>query len=375
MRRNVRGDERRLHLLQLKIPTIGDTRRDVLISSLVSWFDLNARELPWRAVEDPYAVWVSEIMLQQTQVSTVIDYFERWMQTFPDVDSLACAELDDVLALWQGLGYYRRARYLHRGAKMVVDEFDGRLPGTGKELKRIPGIGPYTAGAIASIAFDEPEPIVDGNVIRVLSRLFALDVQPKERAHQKVIWALAEELVPDSRPGDFNQSLMELGATVCTPQNPNCLVCPVQSHCEGFATGEPTRFPRVARRGKVRKASAHAAIIIDPQGMVLVEQRPASGLLAGLWQFPSVDDGELDDLRDKLAVIGFEASDQEAIGEVSHRFSHIDMTITIWRFEVATTGVVNLESTMQWVSWEGLGEIAVSAAMRKVEEVARAHIG
>lgn len=345
-----------------------------IVDKLLRWYDDQARDLPWRTTNDPYATWVSEIMLQQTRVATVIDYFERWMQRFPDVNSLADAHVDDVLALWQGLGYYRRARYLHRGAQLVRDEFGGELPTTAKGLRKVPGIGPYTAGAIASIAFDEPTPVVDGNVIRVVARLLAEPLQPKDKADVDRVWEVAGALVPKARPGDFNQALMELGATVCSPKSPTCLVCPVREHCRGFESGEPTSFPQVATKTKVQKWTARAAIIVNDAGAVLVEQRPPTGLLAGLWQFPTVDDSSGDDdLAGHLEAGGVEASKTQELGEVRHRFSHIDMTILISRWSV--DAFEDLPDHWRWVSLDELEELAVSTAMRKVERVYRSHIG
>jgi A/G-specific adenine glycosylase len=347
---------------------IGQFRADLL-----QWFDRHARVLPWRDIADPYATWVSEIMLQQTQVATVIDYFERWMQRFPTVSALADAELDDVLGMWEGLGYYRRARYLHRGAQMVRDELGGELPSTSKGLRKIPGIGPYTAGAIASIAFGESTPAVDGNVIRVVARLLAEPLQPKDRADVQRVWSTAEALVDPQRPGDFNQALMELGATVCTPKGPTCLVCPVREHCQGFATGEPTRFPEVATRAKVRRAHARTAIVVNDR-QVLLERRPSEGLLAGLWQFPALDDTRnVEELDAHLQSAGVIAARGPTLGSVDHRFSHIAMTIEIvaYSFESAS----DLPENWRWVAVEELGDMALSRAMRKVEEAAARHLG
>src|SRR5215470_3894591 len=212
-----------------------------LASALLRWFSMNARDLPWRRTRDPYAIWVSEIMLQQTRVATVIPYWERWMARFPTVSALAEAPLDDVLAAWAGLGYYSRARNLHAGAQAVGTRFGGALPSCAAELREVPGIGPYTAGAIASIAFGERAPLVDGNVARVLARVFAIEHDIKSTAGSKALWAAAGELMnalpTGAAPGDLNQGLMELGATICAATQPRCLVCPLARDCDAARTG------------------------------------------------------------------------------------------------------------------------------------------
>ena len=211
--------------------------------ALLRWFRENARDLPWRKNRTPYAVWVSEIMLQQTQVATVIDYFNRFMKRFPTVEKLARARQDTVLKMWEGLGYYTRGRNLHKAAKLITSDYSGQLPDTVDQLQKIPGIGRYTAGAIASIAFNRPAPILDGNVIRVLCRLFCIDGNPMDTPVKNQLWDLADTLVHTKHPGDFNEAMMELGATVCTPQNPSCLLCPLKNHCQAMKTGRQHELP------------------------------------------------------------------------------------------------------------------------------------
>ncbi len=200
--------------------------------ALLDWFGRDQRDLPWRQTGDPYPIWVSEVMLQQTQVQTVIPYFRRWMKTFPTLQKLARSRQETVLKHWEGLGYYSRVRNLHRAAQQVVKKHQGRLPDTYEELIQLPGIGRYTAGALLSIAFDQPAPVLDGNVKRVLSRLFAISANGEASAHEKWLWDTSAELVPAKRPGDFNQAMMELGATVCLPKKPLCGVCQLQTQCE-----------------------------------------------------------------------------------------------------------------------------------------------
>ncbi|HEY5946784.1 MAG TPA: A/G-specific adenine glycosylase, partial [Kofleriaceae bacterium] len=222
----------------------------LVASAVVTHYKRDRRDLPWRRTRDPYAIWVSEIMLQQTRVQTVIPYWERWMARFPTVTALAAAPLDDVLAAWAGLGYYSRARNLHAGAQAVTSAFAGALPRRASELRAVPGIGPYTAGAIASIAYGERAPLVDGNVARVLARVFAMRDDIKSSAGQKALWQRAGELMAalpdDHAPGDLNQGLMELGATLCSPTSPRCLLCPLAASCEAARTGRQDELPVVA---------------------------------------------------------------------------------------------------------------------------------
>jgi len=261
---------------------------------LLAWFDASRRDLPWRrplndpsANLDPYAVLVSEAMLQQTQVATVIPYFNRWMKAFPTLASLAAAPEHDVLRLWQGLGYYNRARNLHRAAKHITTTLAGNFPTTPETLLDLPGVGPYSAGAIASIAFNQPAPLVDGNVQRVLSRLYAYPHDPRSRSGAAWTWSTAAALVPTSRPGDFNSALMELGATLCTPKNPQCLLCPVAQACAARDQNLQTQIPPP----KPAKPSPHLSRIVfclrRPDNTYLLEQRPPTGRWASLWQFPS----------------------------------------------------------------------------------------
>jgi A/G-specific adenine glycosylase len=255
---------------------------------VVAHFRSVRRDLPWRRSRDPYAIWVSEIMLQQTRVAAVVPYYERWMARFPTVTALAEAPLDDVLAAWAGLGYYSRARNLHRGAREVVTRHGGALPASAAALRALPGIGPYTAGAIASIAFAQPEPLVDGNVARVLARLYAIDIDIKSSAASSTLWRLAAELVPGDAPGDFNQGLMELGATVCTPLGPTCLLCPLTALCRARAQGREHELPRMPARKRPHELPLidATALWIERRGKLLLARRTPDGLYGGLWELP-----------------------------------------------------------------------------------------
>ncbi len=253
---------------------------------LLTWYDTARRDLPWRQTQDPYAILVSETMLQQTQVATVIPFYHRFLQQFPTVAALAQADLQQVLALWAGLGYYRRARLLHAAAQYVVAQYQGVFPMTAAALQELPGVGRYTAGAVASIAFGQRAPLVDGNVMRVLARLRACALPIDQAATQKLFWHWTEVLVPAQRPGDYNQALMELGATVCTPTQPACAHCPVRALCTGYAQGSAATLP--TRRAAKANPELRwlACLLTDAKGRILMAQRPATGLWAGLWEPP-----------------------------------------------------------------------------------------
>ncbi|XP_062204031.1 adenine DNA glycosylase [Phragmites australis] len=338
----------------------------VLRAQLLRWYDAHRRDLPWRSAsgeqeERAYAVWVSEVMLQQTRVPVVVGYYGRWMARWPTVRSLAAATQEEVNELWAGLGYYRRARFLLEGAKQIIEK--GEFPRTASALREVRGIGDYTAGAIASIAFNEVVPVVDGNVVRVISRLYAIADNPKESPTVKRFWELAGQLVDPLRPGDFNQAMMELGATLCSKAKPGCSECPVSSHCQAFALSrenssvQVTDFPRVVPKAKPRSEFAAVCVVqialgleqevADANGkddLFLLIKRPEEGLLAGLWEFPLVlvDEGKTDllnrrkemnkYLKQLLSIDAGRKSDvilREDVGEHVHIFSHIRLTMYV----------------------------------------------
>jgi A/G-specific adenine glycosylase len=298
---------------------------------LVAWFRGAQRELPWRKTRDPYAIWVSEIMLQQTRVATVIPYYRAWLAKFPTVRALADAPLDDVLAAWAGLGYYSRARNLHAGAKAVTKL--GAFPARAAELRAIPGIGPYTAGAIASIAFGERAPLVDGNVSRVLARVYAIDHDIKSSAGQRAIWQRAGELVAalpgDLAPGDLNQALMELGATVCTPTQPRCLTCPLAAACAARRAGRTDELPVVAPRKRAHELPLLARDALwlqpSPSTIVLARRRP-EGLFGGLWELPQGP--RASDVATALGVTRF---DTEPVAVHDQVLAHRRLRIAVFR--------------------------------------------
>ncbi|MCA9970030.1 MAG: A/G-specific adenine glycosylase [Anaerolineales bacterium] len=270
---------------------------DAIAEALLAWWDAGHADWPWRRTRDAYAIWVAEVMLQQTQIATVIPYYARWMARFPTVADLAAAPLDEVLKLWEGLGYYSRARNLHAAARTVVAEHGGRLPETAVGLLRLKGIGRYTAGAIASIAFGEPAPVLDGNVIRVLTRLFDVPEDVTLAATKTRLWRLAAELVPAERPGAYNQALMELGQQICVPAKPACLLCPLAAHCRARQRGTQLERPVRPPRRRTPHYDVVAGIIWangacgaperrSATARFLIAQRPLDGLLGGLWEFP-----------------------------------------------------------------------------------------
>ena len=304
---------------------------------LLSWWDDGHADLPWRQNRDPYAIWVSEIMLQQTQITAVIPYYNRWMAALPTVNTLAIAPLDAVLKLWEGLGYYSRARNLHAAAQMVMDQHNGRLPRTRDGLLTLKGIGPYTAGAIASIAYDEPVAVLDGNVIRLFSRLLDLDEDVTKTAVKKKLWQLAETAVSHQRPGDYNQALMELGQRICRPKTPSCEQCPLQTHClareRGTELNRPVRPPR--QRTPHYDVAAGVIWKTDARGkddLFLIAKRPLNGLLGGMWEFPGGKQEAGETLpqtlrREIMEELAMEIEVGEPLVSIKHAFTHFRITL------------------------------------------------
>ncbi|XP_030553300.1 adenine DNA glycosylase [Rhodamnia argentea] len=398
------------------------TREEVsgVRASLLEWYDLNGRDLPWRtrgsegntgnAQEDKdeeedrraYGVWVSEVMLQQTRVQTVIDYYNRWMLKWPSLHHLASASLEEVNEMWAGLGYYRRARFLLEGAQMIVAGGEG-FPRTVGALRKIPGIGDYTAGAIASIAFNEVVPVVDGNVVRVLARLKAISANPKDSATVKSFWKLAAQLVDPDRPGDFNQSLMELGATACTPLNPSCFSCPISIQCQALSISRKdesvtvTDYPSKGVKTKQREEFSAVCVVqilrgedafasdSSESGYLLVK-RPDEGLLAGLWEFPSVmlkDEADSDARREAIdhfleQSFGLNSTicipiTREDVGDFVHIFSHIRLRIFVELLVLRLKDETSFfrkhgKKTLTWkyVDSEALSSLGLTSGVRKV---------
>jgi A/G-specific adenine glycosylase len=254
----------------------------------LNWYSRNARVLPWRNHPDPYAIWVSEIMLQQTQVSAVIPYFERWMNCYTDICTLSQATEGEVLSLWEGLGYYARARNLHKAARLVVEEYNGSIPTTVGELKKLPGVGRYTAAAIASMAFGADEATLDGNIKRVLSRVFKITEPVNTPTGEKILWEIVSDHLPSGRAGEYNQALMDIGATICLPKKPDCLGCPLKNICKAQKKGLQGKLPVVKKKTKIPTIIKSAAVVIKRRKVLLLK-RQSRGLLGGMWEFPSVE--------------------------------------------------------------------------------------
>jgi len=326
--------------------------------------------MPWRAERDAYAIWVSEIMLQQTRVEAVVPYWERWMTRFPTVTALAEAPLDDVLQHWAGLGYYARARNLHLAAQDVVAKYGGSLPRTAAELRQLRGIGPYTAGAVASIAFGEAAPILDGNVARVLSRVFVVDGAPEAAATKKRLWQLAAELVPAGAASDFNQGLMELGATVCVPENPRCLLCPLRTACGALAQGRVGELPAKKRKKPPRVIHA-VAVLVARQGQLLHLRRPPKGLWGGLWEPPwgelASDEDPAQAARRVVAErTGLAARGITPVGEHTHQLTH--RTIHFGVFTATATGQLSDAAEARWLSTDRDSDVGVATWTRTLIE-------
>ena len=254
-------------------------------SKLLEWFDKNQRLLPWRKHYRPYEVWISEIMLQQTQMNTVLPYYERWMKLFPDVQALASSDPAKVLKAWEGLGYYSRARNLHATAQLIVQKYGGKFPEDFETILSFKGIGRYTAGAIASIAFNQHRPIVDGNILRVLSRVYAIQKPIDVEKNKPLFWELQEKLIPKGKARYFNQALMELGALICSPENPSCIICPIRKFCKTYQNGDPQNYPVRAQKQKSVKITA-AALVLENKAQYLIRLRPLGEVMGGLWEFP-----------------------------------------------------------------------------------------
>jgi A/G-specific adenine glycosylase len=353
----------------------GPRLRQALRRDLARWFaDVrDARRMPWRRTRDPYAIWLSEIMLQQTRVESVIPYYERFLAAFPTVEALAEARQAEVLALWSGLGYYRRARMLHAAAVQVVAEHGGRFPSETEGLRRLRGVGAYTAGAVASIAFGRPAPVVDGNVTRVLSRLFAMRDDVRRAAGQARILAIAEELVqvPEGDPGDWNQALMELGATVCVPGAPRCDLCPVRAHCAGRADGTADELPVVSPKRKPVDVARVAVVLTSPSAVLLARRRPEA-LFGGLWEPPGAE-GAIAPLAKRL---GIDATKLSGAGQVVHTLSHRRLVVDVLRGELGARKRWALPGpdydAIEVTSFERLATLGQASFARKVLDVASA---
>lgn len=336
-----------------------------LARRLLIWYRQNKRILPWRDHPDPYAVWISEIMLQQTRVDTVIPYFERWFAKFPTIKALADADKQEILNLWEGLGYYSRARNLHKAAKILVADYDAKLPEDSAALQKLPGIGRYTAAAISSMAFGQDAAALDGNIRRVYARIFNIaDVLGTTNA-EKIFWDLAEENIPSGEAGDYNQALMDLGALICTSRNPSCGECPVKELCQAKKLGIQDERP-VRKEKKTLPQYLHAAALIVEEGKVLLAQRPEKGLLGGMWEFPNGrvngdPAGELASVIDKGYQLKVKVVD--ALGEVDHAYTHFKIKEVAFRCTLIRS---SHKENLRWVALNKLDDYPMGKVDRMI---------
>jgi A/G-specific adenine glycosylase len=353
---------------------IDERHRATFREDLLAWFERVRRPMPWRETDDPYRIWISEVMLQQTRVDQAWPYYERFTDAFPTVEALAAAELDEVLRLWEGLGYYSRARNLHRAAQRIVDEYEGRVPDTEAEIRTLPGVGPYTAAAVLSIAYGRPLAVLDGNVIRVLTRVFAIEDDVTSSRTRRRLQTLADALLAPDRPAAFNEAMMELGATVCTPKAPACPGCPLQPGCRAFAEGAPERFPVAKKKKPVPHHDIAVGVITDAEGRVLIAQRPEDAMLGGLWEFPGgkVEAGEsfADACRREIGEeIGVEVEVGAPIARIDHAYSHFKITLHAFHCRLLEgTPQHHAAQPLRWVAVEDLGDFAFPRANRRLIE-------
>lgn len=336
---------------------------------LISWYKNEQRDLPWRENQDPYRIWVSEIMLQQTRVDTVIPYFERFISKFPSIEALANADESDVLKAWEGLGYYSRARNLQSAVQEVAETYNGVVPNNPKEIATLKGVGPYTAGAILSIAYNIPEPAVDGNVMRVLSRIIGIWEDIAKPSSRKTFEEITRRLISQEDPSSFNQGMMELGAIICTPKSPSCLLCPVQDHCRAFKEGSQEELPIKSKKKAPRPVPIAVVALQDSEGKYLIRKRPEKGLLASLWEFPNVEltEGGLKEEQLKKHIkeaYNCNVDIEEEMTAFDHIFSHLKWQLTVYKGTIQ--GTVKKETNVQLVDKSELKKFAFPVAHQKI---------
>jgi A/G-specific adenine glycosylase len=341
-----------------------------LPGKLLGWYDANARFLPWRSDSTPYKVWVSEIMLQQTQVETAIPYFQRFMDRFPDLASLAEAQESEVLQNWEGLGYYSRARNLHKAARIMVSNHSGQIPADVTTLKSLPGIGAYTAGAIASIAFGAPEAALDANIRRIYLRILDLHEPPGSKTDDR-LWEFAKDILPDSRIGDYNQALMDLGSAVCTPTNSLCQLCPLQTECLAFQRGTQKELPVRKPKTKVPHRLVVAAVI-KRGNEVLLARRPADGMLGNLWEYPggSLPEGITDPAGALQALLaerfGLWIAVEAQVGVFKHAYTHFRINLHAFTCQLTDADQLSLPAEFSWVSIDSLSAYPMGKVARLI---------
>lgn len=332
----------------------------------MQWYKKHARDLPWRRTNDPYRIWISEIMLQQTTVAAVVPYFERFLTRFPAVADLARAEESEVLKLWEGLGYYSRARNIHKAARIVVQQYEGVFPLTLAELQGLPGIGRYTAGAIASFAYDQRAPIVEANTLRLYSRLLGYDGDPRSKEGQLILWEFAKAVLPKAQPGRFNQALMELGASICSPKDPECDACPVSEYCRAFRDQTQATIPRLAKRAEITPVT-EASIAVRKDRKYLLRRRPAGERWAGLWDFVRFELPEPDATGIEAAIrerTGLKVELGPQLAEWKHGVTRYRITLKCYAAD-AVSGTLKSDEEWAWVKAVQFHEYAFSVTGRK----------
>lgn len=356
--------------------TVPHSTGKAIRKALAEWYDRTRRDLPWRRIQDPYAIWVSEVMLQQTQVKTVIPYYHRFLEKYPTVHHLASSDLQAVLKCWEGLGYYSRARHLHRAARIIVADLGGRLPETWPAMRQLPGVGDYIAAAVLSIAFAKPYAVVDGNVKRVLARLFVMATPVNLSTAHKAFQAVADQLLDTGNPGRHNQAMMELGAEVCVPRRPLCRHCPLTQLCRAQLSRTTDQFPARIQRRAVGRQHWVAGLVIR-QGRLLLTRRPDTGLLGGLWELPGgvVRAGErpvracADRIRD---VVGLDVRVARHLATVNHAYTHFKLHLDIYLCNQPEGRVRrNGPSAHEWVSYKRLERLPLHKAVHKALPVIR----
>ena len=357
-----------------------ETHHQVFSTDLPDWFSHHKREMPWRGATDPYRIWVAEVMLQQTRVDQATPYFRRFVEAFPTVEALADAERDDVLRRWEGLGYYARARHLHEAAGLVVDEHGGTVPDTWDAIRELPGVGPYTAAAVLSIAYEKPHAVLDGNVIRLLTRVFAVSAETTKSRTRRRLRQLADALLKDAyaagvSPGAFNQAMMELGATVCTPTAPDCPACPLQAACAAYSEGTPEAYPQKRKKSPVPHHDIAVGLLENDAGEFFIQRRPDEGLLGGLWEFPGGKREEEEDLKETCRRELREELDVDVeVGalfhKLDHAYSHFKITLHAFRCRLpADASPTPAEGQLaRWVPPEALSDYAFPRANRRLIE-------
>jgi A/G-specific adenine glycosylase len=365
---------------------ISEAHLEAFREHLTAWFDGARRPMPWRQPgpdgrRDPYRVWLSEVMLQQTRVDQAAPYFERFTAAYPTLRDLAAADLDDVLRLWEGLGYYSRARNLHRAVREVASRYDARVPDSEEDFRALPGVGAYTAAAVLSLAFDTPLAVLDGNVIRVLTRVFAIGDDAGRAATRRHLQDLATALLDPRQPGRFNEALMELGATVCTPRAPDCPACPLASICAARSASAQEDYPVTARKAPVPHHDIAVALIFDDDGRVLVQRRPQDGMLGGLWEFPGgkVRDAEVPAtaaVRETREELGVVVAIGAPLARIRHTYSHFRITLHAFEARMESGEPVHHRGEeIRWVRIADLENLAFPRANRRLIEALSARGG